>query len=162
MKRVAARGGTKVTPNTKGSHQLMGYPLRILLDISILWAALFISLSPGLIAHSVHILSQFVCLATSVHFGHLLHMLGYLCGHHLRVYSMLVIVHFSFMLTRTPLGRVTQQIDIPSLVSALFLALLLLHGNPRSKQLYLVLVQRLNFKPLLLLFRDCMASMVVG
>jgi hypothetical protein len=69
-----------VTPNTEGSHPLMGYLLRILLDFGILWAALFISLSPGLIAHSVHILSQFVCPPTSVHFGHLFRVLRYLRG----------------------------------------------------------------------------------
>jgi hypothetical protein len=105
------------------------------------------------IAHAVHILSQFVCAPsplTSVHFGHLLRVLRYLRGHHLSTCSILVIVRFSFMLTRTPLGRVTLMIDVPSLVTAFFLALLLLLGSPRSKQLYLVLVQRLNFEPWLL------------
>jgi hypothetical protein len=32
------------------------------------------------IAHVVHILSQFVCVPTSVHFGHLLRVLRYLRG----------------------------------------------------------------------------------
>lgn len=35
-------------------------------------------------------------------------------GHYLVVYSMLVIVCFGSMLTRTPLGRVTQQIVLGS------------------------------------------------
>lgn len=32
------------------------------------------------IAHAIHILRQFVCAPTSVHFGHLLHLLWCLCG----------------------------------------------------------------------------------
>jgi len=46
---------------------------------------------------------------------------------------MLVIVRFSFMLTQTPLGRVTQRIIIPSQDTAFFLAHLLLHGSLRNK-----------------------------
>jgi hypothetical protein len=38
-----------------------------------------------------------------------------------------------------------QQIDVPSLDIAFFLALLLLHGSPRSKQSFLVLVWRPNY-----------------
>jgi hypothetical protein len=59
------------------------------------------------IAHAIHILSQFVCAPTSIHFSHLLRVLWYLGGYHLVVYSMLVIVRCCFMLTRTPLGQLT-------------------------------------------------------
>uniref|UniRef100_A0A0A8Y2T4 Uncharacterized protein n=1 Tax=Arundo donax TaxID=35708 RepID=A0A0A8Y2T4_ARUDO len=53
---------------------------------------------------------------------------------------MLMIVCFSFMLTRIPLGQVIQQIVVLLLVIVFFLVLLLLHESPRSKQLYLDLV----------------------
>jgi len=43
------------------------------------------------------------------------------------------------MLTRMPLGQVIQLIVDRSLVTVFFLALPHLHGNPRSRQLYLVL-----------------------
>jgi hypothetical protein len=62
-----------------------------------------------------------------------------------------MIVHFSFTLTQTPLGRVTQQIVTPSQDIAFFLALLLLHESLRSRQLCLGLVQRQNFEYWLLL-----------
>jgi hypothetical protein len=45
-----------------------------------------------------------VSAPTFVYFGHLLRVLQYLRGQHLDVYSMPVIVRFSSMLTRTPLG----------------------------------------------------------
>jgi len=54
----------------------MVHLLRIHLDIAILWSVLFIT-RPD-IAHAVHILSQFVSAPTSVHCGHLLHVLRYL------------------------------------------------------------------------------------
>ena len=46
------------------------------------------------IAHAVH--NQ-----TPIHFGNLLRTLQYLWRHQLKVYSMLVIVRLSFMLTQT-------------------------------------------------------------
>lgn len=100
------------------------------------------------IAHAVHILSQFVSALTSIHFGHLLRVLRYLRGTSSQcLYSMLVTARFSFMLTRTPLGRVIQWTVALSQVIVSFLDLLLLCGNPRSRQLYLSLVQRQNFEP---------------
>jgi hypothetical protein len=81
------------------------------------------------IAHAVYILIHFVCAQTSVHFGHLLRVLRYLRGHRLKVYSMCMIVRFSFILTPILLGRVTQQIEVPSLDIEFFVALLLLYGS---------------------------------
>lgn len=53
-------------------------------DIDTLWEALFyLTVSPlpdPTFAHGVHILSHFVCVPTSVHFGHLLHVLRCLWG----------------------------------------------------------------------------------
>ena len=74
-------------------------------------------------------------------------------GHHPSVCSMLMIVRFSSMLTRTPLGRVIQQIVDQLQAIVFFLALLLLHGSQRSKQPYLDLVQRQNFEHWLLLLK---------
>ena len=69
-------------------------------------------------------------------------------GLHLSVCSMLVTVRFSSTLTQTLLGRVIQQIVVLSQVIAFFLALLLLHGSLRSRQLYLDPVQRQNLEHL--------------
>jgi hypothetical protein len=101
------------------------------------------------IAHAVHILSQFVCAPTSVHLDTCFVCCGTSRGHLLSVYSMLITVRFSFMLTQTPLGRVIQQTVALSQVIVSYLALLLLCGNPRSSQLYLGPVQRQNFELLL-------------
>jgi hypothetical protein len=133
---------------------LMGCLFRIPFDINILWVALFISLSPSLILlmSSIFWVSLFVLqllFILDIYFAYY----DTYGGHHLKVYSMCMILHFSFMLTRTPLGRVTQQIDVLSLDIAFFLVLLLLHGSPRNKQLYLILVWRPNFEPLLLLLQ---------
>jgi len=81
------------------------------------------------IAHAVHILSQFVSAPTFVHFGYLLHVLRYFRGISSNVCSMLVIVRFSFILTRIALGILTERIVVPSQDIAFFLAHLFLHGN---------------------------------
>ena len=92
------------------------------------------------IVHAVHILSQFVCAPTKFSLGIYFVCCNTYVEHPLNVCSMLEIAHSSFMLTRTPLGRVTQQIAAPSQDTVFFLALLLLLGSLRSKQLYPVLV----------------------
>jgi hypothetical protein len=56
------------------------------------------------IAHDVRDLSQFVSTPTSVHYGHLLHVLRYYAEQDLDVYSMLLIAQFSIMLTGMPLA----------------------------------------------------------
>jgi hypothetical protein len=63
---------------------------------------------------------------------------------------MIVIVLFGFTLTQMPLGRVIELIAT-LLQVIVFSYVLLLHGNLRSMLLYLGLVQKQNFKLLLLL-----------
>jgi hypothetical protein len=85
-------------------------------------------------------------------------------GHDPYVYSMLLIVHFSYMRILMPLGQVTLLTVVLLHVTVFFLDPLLLPGNPRSKRPYLVLVLKLNFGllllPLLKLF-DCVGYWLI-
>ena len=47
---------------------------------SLVYLTVYLTVTRPDIAHAVHILSQFVSAPTSVHFGHLLHVLRYLRG----------------------------------------------------------------------------------
>ena len=128
----------------------MVHLLRILLDIRILWAAMFISLLLDLI-----LLTQFIFYKSFCECSYLYSFWPFaLCWdtweHHLNACSMLVIVCFNFMLIQTPLGQVLLRITALSHAIAFFLVLLLLHGSPRNKLLSLALVPKQNFEHWLL------------
>ena len=102
------------------------------------------------IAHAVHILSQFVGAPTSVHFGHLLRVLRYLRGTSSQClfYARDSPLRLHAYSDSTWASDPTDRRSVLSLVIAYFLALLLLYGSLRSRQLYLGLVQRQSFEHL--------------
>jgi hypothetical protein len=103
------------------------------------------------IAHALHILSQFVSTPTLVHYSHLLCVLRYLretrsrcllyaSGSPLQLHAYSDATWVVIQLNTTLLQVIVLSLDP-----------LLLPGNPRSKQQYLVLVLKQNFELLLLL-----------
>jgi hypothetical protein len=106
-------------------------------------------------AHAVHILSQFVCTPTSIHYGHLLRVLQYL---------RLTSSQSLFYARDSPLQLhaysdstwASDPTDRRSITG--YCILLHLLGSSRSKQLYLILIQRQNFEHLLLLLQRLYGS----
>lgn len=93
------------------------------------------------IAHGVHILSQLYLPRPQFIMVIYLVWCDIYEGQDQDVYFMLIAL-YSFMLTLMPLGLVIPLNDVLLLVSVFFLDLLLLHGNPRSKEPFVDLVMK--------------------
>ena len=113
------------------------------------------------IAHAVHILSQLVSAPTSVHFGHLLHVLRYLRG---TSSQCLFYAHDSPLLLHAYLDStwVSDPMDRRSIIGYC----ILLGSSPLAwKSKKQAAVSRSSTEAELIgyyYFRNCMASMVVG